>query len=111
MTAWRGVEARLADEVLGHRLRGGAAAVAARVAVILAAGLDVAQEARGGVSEMRSGTTSPWAIAEPSPQVALSSICPSAVSLKPPPEALAETSGWISTAIAVSAGLSPWFSM
>ena len=37
---------------------------------------------------MRSGTTSPWAIAEPSPQVALSSICPSAVSLKPPPETL-----------------------
>ena len=60
---------------------------------------------------MRSGTTSPWAMAEPSPQVALMSICPSAVSLRPPPEARAWTSGWISTAMAVSAGESPWLSM
>ena len=60
---------------------------------------------------MRSGTTSPWAIAEPSPQVALSSIWPSAFSLKPPPEARASITGWISTAIAVSPGESPWFSM
>ena len=56
---------------------------------------------------MRSGTTSPCAIAEPSPQVAEISIWPSAVSLKPPPEARAEISGWISTPIAVSAGDSP----
>ena len=60
---------------------------------------------------MRSGTTSPWAMAEPSPQVALISIWPSAVSLRPPPEARASTSGWISTAMAVSAGERPWFSM
>ena len=60
---------------------------------------------------MRSGTTSPCAIAEPSPQVALISIWPSAVSLKPPPDARAATSGWISTAIAVPAGLRPWLSM
>ena len=60
---------------------------------------------------MRSGTTSPCAIAEPSPQVAEISIPPPAVSLKPPPEARAATSGWISTAIAVSAGDSAWFSM
>ena len=56
------------------------------------------------LSTMRSGTTSPCAIAEPSPQVAEISIWPSAVSLKPPPEARAEISGWISTPIAVSAG-------
>ena len=60
---------------------------------------------------MRSGTTSPWAMAEPSPQVALMSIWPSAVSLKAPPEARASTSGWMSTAMAVSAGERPWFSM
>ena len=53
---------------------------------------------------MRSGTTSPWAIAEPSPQVAEIIICPSAVSLRPPPETRAEISGWIKTPIAVSAG-------
>ena len=63
------------------------------------------------MSTMRSGTTSPCAIAEPRPQVALSSIWPSAVSLRPPPEARASTSGWISTAIAVSAGERSWFSM
>ena len=60
---------------------------------------------------MRSGTTSPCAIAEPSPQVALISIWPSAVSLKPPPDARAAIVGWISTAIAVPAGLRPWLSM
>ena len=60
---------------------------------------------------MRSGTTSPWAIAEPSPHVALSSICPSAVSLKPPPEARAATSGCTSTAMAVSAGSRPCCAM
>ena len=56
---------------------------------------------------MRSGTTTPCAIAEPRPQVALSSIWPSAVSLSPPPEARASTSGWMSTAIAVSDGERP----
>ena len=56
---------------------------------------------------MRSGTTSPCAIAEPRPQVAEISIWPSAVSLKPPPDAFAAISGWISTPIAVSAGDSP----
>jgi hypothetical protein len=60
---------------------------------------------------MRSGTTSPWAIVEPRPQVALSTIWPSAFSLRPPPEARASISGWITTAMAVSRGLSPWFSM
>ena len=60
---------------------------------------------------MRSGTTSPCAIAEPSPQVALMTMPPSAVSLKPPPEARADTSGWTSSAIAVSAGLASWVAM
>jgi hypothetical protein len=53
---------------------------------------------------MRSGTTSPCAIAEPSPQVADSNMWPSAVSLRPPPEARARITGWIRTAIAVPAG-------
>jgi hypothetical protein len=53
---------------------------------------------------MRSGTTSPWAMAEPRPQVAEISMWPSAVSDRPPPDALAAISGWISTPIAVSAG-------
>ena len=53
---------------------------AAGLAVILAAGVDLAQEALAR-STMRSGTTSPCAMAEPSPQVALISIWPSAVSL------------------------------
>ena len=60
---------------------------------------------------MRSGTTSPCAMAEPNPQVALMSIPPEAVSLKPPPEARASTSGWMSTAMAVSAGERAWFAM
>ncbi len=60
---------------------------------------------------MRSGTTSPCAIAEPRPQVALISIWPSAVSLKPPPDARAATVGWISTDIAVPDGARPWLSM
>ena len=67
----------------------------------------VATDITGAVT----AAASPCAMAEPRPQVALKSIWPSAVSLKPPPDALAETSGWISTAIAVSAGLSLLFSM
>ena len=60
---------------------------------------------------MRSGTTSPWAIAEPSPQVALRIMSPSAVRLNPPPDTRAGTSGWTRTAIAVSAGLASWVAM
>jgi hypothetical protein len=40
-------------------------------------------------------------------EAVLMSIWPSAVSLKPPPEQRASTSGWISAPIAVSAGERP----
>ena len=59
---------RLAHEIFRHQL-GRRDAVRAGVAMILAAGLDRAQEATSA-STMRSGTTSPCAMAEPRPQVA-----------------------------------------
>ena len=99
------VEARLGDERRRHGFgRRRPAVMAAADGVILAAGGDVAGARRPGPSSKRSGVTSPCAIEDPSPQVALTSIPPSAVRLNPPPEARARTSGWISTAIAVSAG-------
>jgi len=49
----------------------------------------------------RSGTTSPCAIAEPPPGVAVRSGFPDGVRLRPPPAARAATNGWTSTPIAV----------
>src|SRR3954470_8695989 len=55
----------------------------------------------------RSGTTSPCAIAEPPPGVAVRRGFPVGVRLSPPPAARAATKGWTSTAIAVREGSIP----
>src|SRR6516164_11411579 len=106
----RGVKTRRADEFARHRLRHGAGAVAAAVAVMLAAGVDRAQKPLAREYDaVRDDLALRDGRAEP--QVALMSIPPEAVSLKPPPEARASTRGWMSTAMPVSAGERAWFAM
>ena len=85
VTASPGVRHGSFTRSLRHQLRRGDAVVAG-VAMALAAGLRRCAGSRSSTSTMRSGTTSPCAIAEPRPQVAEISIWPSAVSLRPPPE-------------------------
>ena len=87
-----GLQARRAHQSFRHRLRPRAGAVHADFAVVLAPAVHRAQKARPAEHDavrhylaLRDGG--------PSPQVALISMWPSAVSLKPPPEAVAATSG------------------
>src|SRR5262245_18980057 len=80
-----GIKTRLARKLLRHRLRR-RAHMSTGLAVVLATGFDRAHEA-SPAQHNAVVTTSPCAMAEPSPHVALISIWPSAVSLKPLPDA------------------------